>query len=128
MLDVVTCVNAVELDEQPGEFLVVVKNDIAAASDYREALTGAGYVRQFSNLVPDGEGLGGEFVIHSSSRDDRPAYFIEVNGAQHSLAYLVADDFPQLVATLEKLGALIELMGIEQRAVIRIQEKAEEQS
>lgn len=103
--------------------LQVVDEPITKADDMRASLNSAGYLRQVSSEIDDGNGA--EVIVYSTGQTQRPAYFIEVNGSAHSLAYLVADDFPGLLATLRFLAPLIQLTALDQRADIVAKEAFE---
>jgi hypothetical protein len=94
--------------------LAVVSSSIAEADDMRAALGDAGYVRQLSSELVDGNGA--EVVVWSTTSEAQPAFFIEIMGAEYGLGCIVADDFPHFLATLQHLRGLIELVALDQRS------------
>lgn len=90
---------------------------IGESSDIDGAIRAAGYKKQLSS-VTDAH-VGAEINVYSTERADMPMYYIELYGAEHSLAYLIAADFPQLLVTLKELHPLIAMMGLEQQATIQ---------
>jgi hypothetical protein len=97
-----------------------VENEIVVADDFRTALSAAGYLRQISSQID--EGNGAEVILYSTQDERHPEFFIEINGSAHSIAYLVADDFPQLLAIMGRLTPLIQLTAADQRADIMASE------
>lgn len=61
---------------------------------------------------------GAEISIFESSTQGRPRYYIDVMGMDQTIASLVAEDFPTLLATLKELHPLIALIGLDQSARI----------
>lgn len=94
--------------------LAAVVSSISEADDMRTALGDAGYVRQISSELADGSGA--EIAVWSTSNEAHPAYFVEVMGSEYGLGYIVADDFPHLLVTLQHLRGLIDLVALDQRS------------
>lgn len=94
-----------------------VESSLLADPDHvQKTLQDAGYQMQVSSEVHNGTGAA--IVVWSSDDEAQPAFFIRVMGANYELGYLVADDLPHLLATLDHMRALIALVGLDQRSDI----------
>ncbi|MDA8522948.1 hypothetical protein [Acidovorax sp. NCPPB 4044] len=67
---------------------------------------------------------GAEISIYETADRSLPRYYIDLMGANQSIASFVADDFPALIATLKEIAPLISLIGIDQMAATRVHDKA----
>lgn len=99
-----------------GKFEQVQNPAFANEEDWDEGLRAAGYSQQASSRIDSG--AGSEFALYATNEAKYPAYLIEIMGKEHSLAYLVADDFPRLLATLRELQPLLSLFGLDQQSWI----------
>lgn len=88
-------------------------------ADADQVISMAGYTaRLCSSRLSDFECA--EISIFETEDITKPRYYIDVMGTYQTIATLVADDFPALLATLKELQPLIALIGFEQRARIEI--------
>lgn len=90
--------------------------DESASDDFHVCLGNAGYIAEISTRSNDG--VGAEVSIYL--RDKVPRYYIDLMGANSTIANLVADDFPQLIATLKELHPMLTLIGLDQVHSIRV--------
>ena len=89
--------------------------------DFHCSLANAGYVAEGSTR--SGDGVGAEVSIYF--RDEAPRYYIDLMGANSTIANLVADDFPHLIATLKELHPMLTLIGLDQVHSIRVDRQLE---
>lgn len=90
--------------------------------DADEAIAATGY--RISVCSSQTEAAGAEISIYETEERSLPRYYIELVGPHQSIATLVADDFPSLLATLKELAPLTALIGLDQTASIRAFDKA----
>ena len=90
-------------------------------ADVDEAIREAGYTIRVCRSQTQGA-YGAEIAIYQTEQPDRPRYYLELMGSDQSIASLVADSFPELVDTLQKVQPLVALIGLDQRAQIQAEE------
>jgi hypothetical protein len=85
--------------------------------DFDESIRRAGYVEQISTEVGQISTSEVRLFVNSESG----AYLLDIWGSTQQMAFVVADNFPHLVQTLQALGPLVSLIGLEQHAQLQIE-------